>query len=400
MGRSLLRMIEASRVHPELSDDFDNSAQLLAEEGCRMLPGIDCRITLVSTDLPRTICISGAAGVTGSRLRGTQWPAERSATGWTIEAADPVERVVRRGDPSFAPELISGPVAAIRAVPLPSSDRPVEGQPNLGAYVVQRPGSEGFSAAERRAIDAYSSLIAVALIRTRAFTEARSSAQEMGSFVDLVVHELRSPLTVIAGYVDLIRSEGEELDPLRARAIGIVASKVGEMQRLVDELVLSARLSSGQVATAAAPVDLGEAVIKAIERAEPRGRMLDAQLSADIPPTPVRVACDPSHVDHILDNLINNALSYGGQSPLVAVSVEGDQPQVIVADSGPGISADLHERVFDRFFRIHPLMGHAGSGLGLFISRKLAERAGGTLEIDYSEPGKGSRFALKLPAAA
>jgi signal transduction histidine kinase len=389
-------MIEASHLQPGLSDDFDGSAQFLADEGSRMLPGIDCRITVVSTDLPRTVCISAAAGVSGSRLRGTEWPAERTPTGWTLDTMVPVERSVQRGDPAIAPELIDGPTVAIRAVPLPGSDRPVEGQPNLGAFVVQRSGSEAFSAAERSAIDAYSSLIAVALLRTRAFGEAQASAQEMGAFVDLVVHELRSPLTVIAGYVDLIRGEGEQLDPLRERALGIVSSKVAEMQRLVDELVLSARLSSGQVPAAATPVDLGDAVVKAIERAEPRGRMLDAQLRAEIPPVP----CDPSHIDHILDNLINNALSYGGQSPTVAVSVDGERPLVIVADRGPGISAELHERVFDRFFRINPLKGHAGSGLGLFISRKLAEQAGGTLEIDYSEPGKGTRFALRLPAAA
>jgi signal transduction histidine kinase len=108
---------------------------------------------------------------------------------------------------------------------------------------------------------------------------------------------------------------------------------------------------------------------------------------------------DVFHVDRIVDNLINNALNYGGATPWVRLSVDpGDPPAIRVEDHGVGISATLHQRIFDRFFRVDNNV--PGTGFGLHVGRVLAEACGGSLSIERSAPGEGSVFRLELPSAA
>jgi signal transduction histidine kinase len=116
--------------------------------------------------------------------------------------------------------------------------------------------------------------------------------------------------------------------------------------------------------------------------------------------TPVLVQADAEHVGRILDNLINNALTYCVGQPRVTVSVSNlGQPTIAVSDNGVGIPAEKRELVFERFVRLDDaLIGPVpGTGLGLYISRELARRHGGSLVLDESAPGKGSRFLLRLP---
>ena len=148
--------------------------------------------------------------------------------------------------------------------------------------------------------------------------------------------------------------------------------------------------------------DLRDAVREAIGRAEPRAMLLQAQLQSRLPRHSVAVEADPGQVARTLDNLIGNALTYCVGRPRVMVTVtDGPTPQVSVEDRGLGIRREMHERVFERFFRIDdPSIGpQPGTGLGLYIGRELAARQGGTLILERSEPGKGSKFVLRLPAA-
>jgi len=112
----------------------------------------------------------------------------------------------------------------------------------------------------------------------------------------------------------------------------------------------------------------------------------------------VNVVADRFQVDRIVDNLINNAISYGGPSPWVRLSVDpADPPAIRVEDHGVGISAELHSRIFDRFFRIDTRV--PGTGFGLHVGRVLAAACGGSLRLERSVPGEGSLFRLELPAA-
>jgi len=114
----------------------------------------------------------------------------------------------------------------------------------------------------------------------------------------------------------------------------------------------------------------------------------------------VLVKADREQLGRIVDNLINNALTYTTGPPWVRITVtDSEEPRLTVEDRGIGIASEHRERVFERFFRVDdPSVGpQPGTGLGLYISRELAQRHSGSLVLDRSEPGRGSTFILRLP---
>jgi signal transduction histidine kinase len=220
-------------------------------------------------------------------------------------------------------------------------------------------------------------------------------------FMNAAAHELRTPLAVITGYVSMLE-DGSLGDPPSSwqPALRVLARKVAELGRLVDQMLMSARLEAGTLASAPVTLDLREVVQDALARAEPRAALADATMASELPARAVQVVADPDHVGRILDNLINNALSYGGPRPWVKATVGGgEQAEVLVEDHGVGVPADMRERIFERFVRVDGQGQPAvpGTGLGLAISRELAERWGGSLELAASQPGRGSSFVLRLP---
>ena len=142
---------------------------------------------------------------------------------------------------------------------------------------------------------------------------------------------------------------------------------------------------------------------KAVERAEPRVTLEQATLSYELPSTVVAADVDPDHLAHILDNLINNALTYTDGRPWVKLTVAGgSDARILVKDRGSGVPETMRQKIFEGF--VHYVSPESkpksGRGLGLSISRELAERYGGSLDLVRSELGKGSTFVLRLPAAS
>ncbi|TMF14776.1 MAG: GAF domain-containing sensor histidine kinase [Chloroflexi bacterium] len=241
---------------------------------------------------------------------------------------------------------------------------------------------------------------AVALHNARLFVDAQKARASMSEFLDVVVHELRAPLTIVSGYLSMI-TEGIFGEPPEAwrRPLDVVEGKLTEAQRLVDELLLAARLESGVVHSHMQRIDLAALASDAVERAQPRAELLEAALHADTSGAPVWAAADAGHVERILDNLINNALTYGGHPARITVTaVDDGAPTISVADRGTGIPESERAHIFERFFRGRE--STSGYGLGLYVSRQLAENSRGSLELDTEHAGPGSRFVLRLPAVA
>ncbi|MGH2971798.1 MAG: sensor histidine kinase [Gaiellaceae bacterium] len=223
-------------------------------------------------------------------------------------------------------------------------------------------------------------------------------------FIALVSHDLRTPLTSIIGYVELALDEDgmKPLDTERRGYIEVVARSSDRLLRLVDDLLLAARLQSGRFMLNVDETDLESVAADALDethaRAERKGVSLF--LACD---GPVRVAADRRRLLQLLDNLVGNAVKFTPEGGRVEVRVERTLggAAVEVADTGVGILDGEEERIFDRFYRSpSAVTDHVpGTGLGLFIARAIAERHGGKLVARRREGG-GCVFRLELPAEA
>ena len=240
----------------------------------------------------------------------------------------------------------------------------------------------------------------VRLARIRAdLTRSRAQldlALERASFLNMAAHELRTPLTVIGGYVDLILGGALEAGGPEARAaLEKVAYKTREGVRLVEQMLTAARMESGAIEVTTAPTDLRDVARDATDRALPLATLESSRIQLELPDRPVLAEVDVSLVGLILDNLLANAVFHGAGP--ITVEVEATPPRIRVADSGSGISAGARTRIFEPFYQVEGrLRARGGAGLGLAVSRRLAELHGGSLILE--ETVGGASFVLTLPA--
>ena len=236
---------------------------------------------------------------------------------------------------------------------------------------------------------------------TRLYVSATAASQTKSTFLDMAAHELLTPLTVVAGYLSLL-SGGTVGSPPEAweTPLGIVLSKTFEMEKIVDDLVNASQLEvTGQLLEREV-LDLRSIVDEAVERVRPRADLLGAEVTVELPPDPVPVEADASRLGRVLDDLINNALTYTIRTPRVVIGLSTKSRRAIlrVTDNGVGIPESERERIFDRLYRIpDPQVVVPGIGLGLYICRRLVESFGGSVAVESSTTGAGTVFAIRLP---
>jgi signal transduction histidine kinase len=233
--------------------------------------------------------------------------------------------------------------------------------------------------------------------------EAKAASRAKSEFLRMAGHELRSPLGLINGYLSML-SEGMYGPPPSAWStpLDLLVRKAQELTALVNDVLEASSLEGEPACGAASRFDAREAVLEARERASKRFSGQVAEVEVTLPPEPVWTYADASYVARILDDLLDNALSFSRRPAWARLIVaQGEQVIIQVEDRGVGIPIELWERIFDRFFRIDDpeLRTRPGTGLGLYISRALARSSGGWLEVGSSEPGRGTRFVLTLPTA-
>ena len=236
----------------------------------------------------------------------------------------------------------------------------------------------------------------------RDVTREREIAQAKNEFVSIVAHELRTPMTSIKGYTDLILQGalGEVSDQQR-RFLEIVKTNVDRLSELVSDLLDTARIEAGRVRLETEPVNVpaivGEVCDSLAETIREHGLTLTVEADPGIP----AVQADRNRLIQVLMNLLSNAYRYTPSGGSIAVSVRPDKDAVLVEvqDTGIGIAVEDQERIFERFYRAdHDLVNQqAGTGLGLPIARSLVELHGGRLWLE-SELGRGSTFRFTLPA--
>lgn len=242
---------------------------------------------------------------------------------------------------------------------------------------------------------------ALALRNSFLYAQTHEAGRVKSDFLDMAAHELRAPLTVIGGYLSMLREDAFGPAPASWSApLETLELKVAELTRLVDDLLTAARLETGRLNSVIEPVDLVEVAVQVAESApEP------VQVVA--PERPLDVLIDRIQLMRIVEHLVGNAIAYRRVDvpPVVRIEVaptEGaHQVRLSVEDEGRGMRPELADRIFERFQRIedHDQPAVPGTGLGLYIARELTERHGGRLELEWTGPGQGSRFAVYLPRA-
>jgi signal transduction histidine kinase len=244
--------------------------------------------------------------------------------------------------------------------------------------------------------------------RERAISEllvqAEGASRAKSEFLNMAAHELRTPLSVVIGYLSMLIDGTLGEPPAKwRRALEMLNLKTAELNKIVEDLLAAARLANGAFPEQMAECDVGQLAREAMERIAARAELLDAETRLDVPDAPVVVRADAVHVSRILDNLLNNALTYARGRPWIRLTVGSRDREAVVEveDHGIGIPEHAHERIFERFFRANDpqLAPHPGTGLGLYISRELAHRHAGRLSVARSTPGQGSTLSLALPLA-
>jgi signal transduction histidine kinase len=281
---------------------------------------------------------------------------------------------------------------------------------------IAHPGRQ-FTQADLRLAMALADRAALAIENSRLYTQERQLRQELEDlnqqvqeanrlkteFVTVVTHELRSPLTAIVGYVDLLlEAEGREAAATREAYLQIVKRNTDRLQELINDLLDIARLEAGKLELQRSPLDL-EGLIQEVSGAlRPQIEAKDQQLRLDLGASLPVVTGDPERFTQILLNLVSNAHKYTPQGGSITIATRAERAGVCIAvqDTGIGLSSEEQQQLFTKFFRAqHPLVREAGgTGLGLAIARALVELHGGTLTV-VSAPDQGSSFNVTLPAA-
>jgi signal transduction histidine kinase len=223
------------------------------------------------------------------------------------------------------------------------------------------------------------------------------------AFVADASHQLRTPLSILKGELELFRRESEYRPEQVSALLESVAQEVESLERLVTNLLLLAQADSRQIERRTRRFDFGERVLECVARAgrAPNGRgriVVNLHPREDSTPS-FDVEGDPELARALVENLVDNALKYSPPDSIVRVDVEAREHDVElrVKDSGPGIAAEAMPQLFDRFFRLAPARDAVdGAGLGLAIVRRVAKLHRGTVSVD-NDAGGGATFTVRLP---
>lgn len=209
-------------------------------------------------------------------------------------------------------------------------------------------------------------------------------------FVASVSHELRTPLTAVVGLAHTLAEAGSKLaQSERDEFIGMIVEQSEEVAAIVDDLLVTARAGTGHLSLVASELDLGVEVAAVISGHFDIG---------SVATTPIYVIGDPIRVRQILRNLMSNCMRYGGPNKRVRIYRDGFSGVVAVEDDGPAIPTDQVDSIFSPYGRVHDRPGRTDSvGLGLTVSRQLAEMMGG--DVRYSHDGTWAAFSFRIPIA-
>ena len=226
----------------------------------------------------------------------------------------------------------------------------------------------------------------------------REGMRQREDLLNVVSHDLRLPLTALAGQAQLLRKHGGDASFAAARAEAILRS-ARNMERMIDDLLDGARWKAGKLHLELEPVDLVAWVPQVLERL---GDALEIErVDLALASRPAVVRADPRRLERVVLNLLSNALKYSppeGRVRLGVAITEAGGATLTVSDQGQGIAAVDRAHLFERFHRGRGAAERDGVGLGLYSARLLVDAHGGAIRVE-SEPGEGASFTVEFPPA-
>ncbi len=333
------------------------------------------------------------------------------------DSSSPSGRAVSTGKPCLVTDIAKNPLCsswkhislgegarALICIPLVVTGE-VAG--TLNQYMAQ---PHRFRAHEVRLLQVVAQQVSLAIERARLYDElkqqhltALAASEQKSRFLATMSHELRSPMTAIVGFADLL---GKQLSgPLNAsqiRQVNMISSSAQHIMAVLNDAMDVARIEAGQIECLIEPVDATEVIGEVAGMLSPLARAKRLDLDFPRPPQPLMVRCDRQRSKQILVNLVSNAIKF---TPHGQIRISGyldasvpNSAHIAVSDTGIGLLPDQVPLLFQEFRQLPTPYQHLGTGLGLAISRKLARLMGGDIEVQ-SEYGHGSTFTLTLESA-
>ena len=231
-------------------------------------------------------------------------------------------------------------------------------------------------------------------------TNEQRLEDEKSDLIATISHELRTPMSAVYGAAKTLLRDDIDFSPeRRQQLLEMIATQATRLAQITDEVLLTDRLDRGDVRVKAEPVDVAGIVNETVEAFQEQ--LADANgIEVGIPDDVGALSGDRDRLQQVLVNLLDNAVKYGESPVKVSADRVDGMIRISVADAGSGIALAEQTRIFQKFYRADPQLTRSpgGTGLGLYISRELTERMGGSLDL-RSEPGAGTTFVVELPQA-
>jgi signal transduction histidine kinase len=244
---------------------------------------------------------------------------------------------------------------------------------------------------------------AVSIDNARLHAEAQQATRLRDEFLSVAAHELKTPMTSLRGYAQLLGhslSSDKPVDAqMLAKGLRVIESQSEKLTQLTSQLLDVSRIEAGKLQLEQRQVDLAQ-LVRSLVASVQAGTERHV-LRLDLPEHCLALV-DPLRLEQVVTNLLSNAIKYSPEGGPIDVTLDGASATSIrleVRDRGIGIPPERRGRLFDRFYQAHGEGHFGGLGLGLFISRQIVELHGGTLEAEFPPDG-GTRFVVNLPRPA
>jgi signal transduction histidine kinase len=344
---------------------------------------------------------------------GELWPIDRGIVG----------RVVRTGQPVLASDVAQDPdyVSAISetrsqlTVPIRREDQV------RGVISVESSQLAAFDEDDLTFVTRLADHAAIAIENARLYSDLKRANEAKSEFVSIVSHELKTPMTSIKGYADLLfKGAAGEISGMQQKFLRVIRSNVDRMNALVSDLLDISRIESGRLKLHTRSIPIKAVVDEVVQTMQERIKAKELALTVEVPEDLPPVCADEDRLIQVLTNLVSNACRYtlpGGTISLKATAGPDGPPPgeakpvppgeqrfqylcLSVSDTGIGISPEDQKRIFEKFFRgDDPVVREiAGTGLGLSIAKSIVELQDGQIWFQ-SEPGRGSTFSFTIPLA-